>query len=213
MATLLKTQPSWPPTRTVPIVRYEEFLAAPDLHGLLDYTRMQAPNFMPSQVTREDAMGALDDTQRRSLVLFDLGRFDALFRRNLQFFLPHVLFNLDLAPFPVAQLELQMTASSDGGFFRPHTDTGDGVLSTRQLTFVYFFHHEPRRFDGGALRIFAGGDHPDKPEAEAPFELVFPRQNEIVFFPSGLLHEILPVACPSRNFIDSRFTVNGWFRR
>jgi Rps23 Pro-64 3,4-dihydroxylase Tpa1-like proline 4-hydroxylase len=34
-----------------------------------------------------------------------------------------------------------------------------------------------------------------------------------VLFPSSLVHEILPVQCSSRKFADSRFTLNGWFRR
>jgi Rps23 Pro-64 3,4-dihydroxylase Tpa1-like proline 4-hydroxylase len=38
-------------------------------------------------------------------------------------------------------------------------------------------------------------------------------QNQIVFFPSETLHEVLPVECPSGEFADSRFTVNGWLHR
>lgn len=34
----------------------------------------------------------------------------------------------------------------------------------------------------------------------------------IIFFLSRYMHEVLPVKCPSRNFADSRFTINGWIR-
>lgn len=36
------------------------------------------------------------------------------------------------------------------------------------------------------------------------------RHNRIVFFPSVLMHEVLPVAFASGNFADCRFAVNGW---
>ena len=35
-------------------------------------------------------------------------------------------------------------------------------------------------------------------------------QNRIVFFPSVLMHEVMKVQCPSAQFVDSRFAVNGW---
>jgi Rps23 Pro-64 3,4-dihydroxylase Tpa1-like proline 4-hydroxylase len=40
-----------------------------------------------------------------------------------------------------------------------------------------------------------------------------PQQNQIVFFPCSVLHEITPVECPSRAFADSRFTLNGWLHK
>jgi hypothetical protein len=42
---------------------------------------------------------------------------------------------------------------------------------------------------------------------------VEPRHNSIIFFPSEYMHEVMPVICPSREFVDSRFTINGWVRR
>ena len=40
-----------------------------------------------------------------------------------------------------------------------------------------------------------------------------PLQNQVVFFESHCLHEILPVSSPARGFADRRFTVNGWFHQ
>jgi len=42
---------------------------------------------------------------------------------------------------------------------------------------------------------------------------ISPAQNQVVFFPSDLLHEIMSVRCPSGLFVDRRFTVNGWLHR
>jgi Rps23 Pro-64 3,4-dihydroxylase Tpa1-like proline 4-hydroxylase len=49
--------------------------------------------------------------------------------------------------------------------------------------------------------------------SEGSYQTIVPRQNQIVFFPCELLHEITPVECASQLFADSRFTLNGWLRR
>jgi Rps23 Pro-64 3,4-dihydroxylase Tpa1-like proline 4-hydroxylase len=59
---------------------------------------------------------------------------------------------LGKSPFPLGRIELQVTASNDGDYSRLHRDS-DG-RDTRELSFVYFFHREPRRFSGGELRIY-----------------------------------------------------------
>jgi Rps23 Pro-64 3,4-dihydroxylase Tpa1-like proline 4-hydroxylase len=40
-----------------------------------------------------------------------------------------------------------------------------------------------------------------------------PQQNQIVFFPCSVLHEITAIECSSRAFADSRFTLNGWLHK
>jgi Rps23 Pro-64 3,4-dihydroxylase Tpa1-like proline 4-hydroxylase len=124
-----------------------------------------------------------------------------------------VLQRLGRGMFEITRAEAQITASNDGDFFRHHSDNGQGEIATRELTFVYFFHREPKAFAGGNLRIydthFANGEYVSSGE----YKTVVPEQNQIVFFASSLLHEITQVECPSRAFADSRFTLNGWFHR
>ncbi len=84
--------------------------------------------------------------------------------------------------------------------------------STRELSFVYFFHAEPRQFYGGELRLYdnrrvRGVAHADSSQ------LLSPRQDMLVIFPSDAPHELLPVRVPSGQFSDSRFTINGWIHR
>ncbi len=129
--------------------------------------------------------------------------------QRLMSVLGHVRTALDEPAFPVRSIELQITASNDGEYFRLHTDNSHAALAGRRLTYVYFFHREPARFSGGRLRLFevAGPARPGPLIAE-----VTPRQNQVVFFAPHYLHEIETVSCPSRRFHDSRFTVNGWYR-
>jgi Rps23 Pro-64 3,4-dihydroxylase Tpa1-like proline 4-hydroxylase len=207
-------QNPWPRSaRTIPIMLYDEFLVAEELRGLLDYSIRNASSFVQSEVVGYGDTSEQDRQHRRSRVLFELGPYGGMFRRRLLTFLPHVLHALGKRPFHVVDLEMQLTASNHAEFFRAHTDTGDNELRGRELTFVYFFHREPRRFAGGELRIFDTETTQDVPTATHRFQLVYPLQNQVVFFPSSFLHEILPVICPSREFADSRFTVNGWYRQ
>jgi Rps23 Pro-64 3,4-dihydroxylase Tpa1-like proline 4-hydroxylase len=200
------------PTSRVAIL--DEFLVAQEWRGLLDFTFSHGTEFRPTQVISHGG-DHLNHDIRRSVVLFELGPFRELFARRLMTFLPQVLRQLDLEWFPVTHIEAQLTGSGDGEFFRAHSDNGSLGVSARAVTFVYFFHREPCSFSGGELRIW---DTPANSEAESGEEngavrSIPPQQNQVVFFPSFYLHEIAPVSCPSGNFADRRFTVNGWLHR
>jgi SM-20-related protein len=123
-----------------------------------------------------------------------------------------VLDKLGMEEFAITGVEAQVTASNDGDFFHFHSDNGSARVSSRHLTFVYFFHREPRQFEGGELRIHDSHLKDGAYVSDDTYQTVVPRQNQIVFFPCELLHEITPVRCSSQRFADSRFTLNGWLR-
>ena len=81
--------------------------------------------------------------------------------------------------------------------------------SQRVISAVYYFYRLPKSFSGGVLRLHsvAGGGE------EGSFVDIEPTNDTLVFFPSWFPHEVLPVACPSGRFEDSRFTINCWFHR
>jgi Rps23 Pro-64 3,4-dihydroxylase Tpa1-like proline 4-hydroxylase len=192
---------------------FDEFLVAEEMRGLLAYTLQSASRFVQSEVRRYDGGHERDPEHRRSRVLYHLGPYRSLFERRLLTFLPHLFQALGVHPFPVSNVEIQLTATNHGEFFRTHADIGEGDLQARELTFVYFFHREPRRFAGGELRIFETVQKEGIAVETGYYQFIYPLQNQIVFFQSSNLHEILPVTCPSAEFGDSRFTVNGWYRR
>jgi Rps23 Pro-64 3,4-dihydroxylase Tpa1-like proline 4-hydroxylase len=78
---------------------------------------------------------------------------------------------------------------------------------------VYFFHREPRQFEGGELRIHDAHLQDAGYVSDGSYQTIVPQQNQVVFFPCELMHEITPVKCGSQHFADSRFTLNGWLRR
>jgi Rps23 Pro-64 3,4-dihydroxylase Tpa1-like proline 4-hydroxylase len=81
------------------------------------------------------------------------------------------------------------------------------------MTFVYFFHREPRQFEGGELRLHDSRRKTERSFGTDGYQAIVPQQNQIVFFPCAVRHEITAVECPSRAFADSRFTLNGWLHK
>jgi Rps23 Pro-64 3,4-dihydroxylase Tpa1-like proline 4-hydroxylase len=192
----------------------DEFLAPQELEELVAYTLQREAEFQSSElVSPSGEPGMIDSDHRRSRVLMDLGKHESIILDRIRGVLPRVLDQLGIEPFPVTQVEAQITASNDGDFFRAHSDDSEEVIASRRLTFVYFFHSEPRPFEGGELRLHDSHREGGLQVSSGTYQIVVPQQNQIVFFPCSLLHEITPVECRSRAFADSRFTLNGWLHK
>jgi SM-20-related protein len=188
----------------------DEFLASPDLAAVESYALDHQADFVESALLEAGWTSARRDRgRRRSSVLYDPAASGQLFVDRLRAVLPAVLTACGLDPPWFRQVEIQMTATNDGGFFGCHVDNFSQALRHRVLSYVYFFHQEPQAFTGGQLRIYdLAATDPDPRRARSVD--IEPVRNRLVFFPSGFLHEIVPVTCPSGAFVDGRFTLNGW---
>ncbi len=78
---------------------------------------------------------------------------------------------------------------------------------------MYYFNREPKGFTGGELRIYDDAIRNGKLVATDSYQTIEPRHNSIVFFQAAVMHEVMTVHVPSKQFRDSRFTVNGWIER
>lgn len=123
---------------------------------------------------------------------------------------------LRFEPFDVSDLELQYTVSREGDHYGVHTDnarTGNArTFATRLLSFVYYFHSEPKTFAGGELRVHDTVYVRDQPMAAGSSVDVVPEANAIVFFDPSVLHEVVPVRSTG-SAVDARTgrrTVTGW---
>jgi Rps23 Pro-64 3,4-dihydroxylase Tpa1-like proline 4-hydroxylase len=189
----------------------DEFLAPQELDQLMRFTLEHEADFRASEVVSLTAEGGvINDEHRRSRVLLDLAQHQDLMLERIRTVLPQVLQKLGMEQIPIAGVEAQITASNDGDFFHFHSDNGSEKVASRYLTFVYFFQREPRQFHGGELRIHDSQLAGDEYVSEGTYQMIAPQQNQIVFFPCELMHEVTEVKCPSRLFADSRFTLNGW---
>lgn len=188
-------------------VQIDNFLTREEKKQLLDYVLQQESAF----VSTSTSTGDLD--YRRSMILHSFPEFSQLMVNRIQAILPDVFRKLNLSPFPIAEIESQLTSHNDGNYYKVHNDNGSPDTATREFTYVYYFYREPKPFSGGELVIYDSKIENNFYVKAESFRTVEPRNNSIVFFPSRYLHEVLPVSCPSRDFADSRFTINGWVRR
>jgi Rps23 Pro-64 3,4-dihydroxylase Tpa1-like proline 4-hydroxylase len=187
----------------------DEFLAPHELDELIAYTLQHENDFQNSEVISPSGEpGVIDFSHRRSRVLMDLGKHQEIILERIRCVLPRVLNQLGIEEFPITHVEAQITASNDGDFFGVHSDDAQETIASRRITFVYFFHGEPSPFEGGELRLY---DAPGG--SKRGYQTIVPQQNQIVFFPCSVSHEITRVACPSKAFANSRFTLNGWLHK
>jgi Rps23 Pro-64 3,4-dihydroxylase Tpa1-like proline 4-hydroxylase len=189
-----------------PYVVVRDFLDQADVIELLDYAVAHEANFIPTGVGK----ATINRSVRFSAVLRDLGRFKSLLTDKLVPMLPQFIDRLRVSQFDFSGLETELVAHGDGAFYKQHIDTQtaryDEVKSIRVLSGVYYFNADPKAFTGGSLRLFAIG-------AKDQFADIEPVCNSLLVFPSWAPHEVLPVSCPSKRFIDSRFAINCWFHR
>ncbi len=179
---------------------------------LLAYATANEQRFVQSTVQRaKSPKPAVEGEFRRSKTLDDLGEFEGLFAERIKQVLEPLLTRLKHPAFPVGRIEMQMTASGDGDFFRMHRDRDE--TDTREISFVYFFHAEPRQFSGGELRVFDNEIVKGTSVPTDRTQLISPRPGMAVFFASRTEHEVLPVRVHTGEFRNSRFTVNGWIHR
>lgn len=179
---------------------------------LLDFIISQEKAFKPATVIERGEEALVVNKQlRRGHTLDNLGKFEEMFVKHLREQLHPVLSRLGHKAFPLGRIELQVTASNDGDYFRLHQDSD--AKDTREVSLVYFLHGEPRRFSGGELRLYQTRVIDGQLVPADRSRTLSPHQDTIVFFPSLNEHELLPVRVPSRAFADSRFTVNGWIHR
>ena len=191
-------------------VVWEEFLVIEELEALFDYAVRHEREFAASQVFNPEGNRP---AYRRSRVSLNTGWFHDMIAQRMAFYFPRILRALDRPYFDVTRVESQLTASNDGDYFRFHNDNSQANWPSREITYVYFFHREPRPFSGGELVLY---DSREEGGVSAPIAVrkrLTPELNTIVFFDSSALHEVTLVRCPSQRFADSRFTLNGWLHR
>ena len=174
---------------------------------LLTYVLQQTPNFVATTTSTGE------NDYRRSMILYDFPEFSNWMIQQVASNLPEVFTQLNLTPFAPSQIEVQLTAHNDGNYYKVHNDNGSEDAATRTISYVYYFYREPKGFSGGELRLYdLAVDNSYYIQADS-HHTIEPFNNSIIFFPSHLMHEVMPVVCPSRSFADSRFTLNGWIRQ
>jgi SM-20-related protein len=187
----------------------DNFLTQPELDELLEIVESNKENFTPTTT----ATAQID--YRKSVVLaatFYSSLFES-WRHRLYGLLPRITTELLHPYFIPTDFEMQLTATNDGEYYKTHNDNGHDICKNREITYVYYFNREPKAFEEGYLQMYPTDT--SKMDLVLPDEgskLIEPKSNQIIFFDSRLMHQVLPTIVKSKDFMDSRFTINGWFK-
>ena len=191
-------------------IRLNNFLGTALRDELLNFAIASESAFLPTTIGTASG-GETNPSVRRSVRIVDIGDFRAIVERRVQQVIPDLTRDLRLSPFETGQIEIEMVAHADGGFYTRHIDTFTGKNRTesgdRVISCVYYFFTEPKSFSGGELRL-----HPLPTKADpVPTAIDVTITNDtLIAFSSWLPHEVLPVSNPSTAFVDSRFSINCW---
>ena len=193
-----------------PFVRMTDFLPPASCDRLLRDVLAARERFAPARIRRNERNR---NREVRNALVLDKDEpatrdVRSWFLPKLRAVLPEALWRLRMEDLDVGRVDTQVTVHPHGGFYAAHRDDAHlGSARRRVVSYVCYFHRAPRPFAGGDLLLHdavrAGGG------AAGAFSRIEPLCGSIVFFPSGCLHEITPVACGAE-FGDGRFTVNGW---
>ena len=195
----------WP----VPFVWMRNFLAPMQCERLSILATERSARFAPARTGKKGATNV--DPEARITLESDhrtLQAFRPWFILKIRGVVPEVLARLRMEDIGRYGIRMDMRVYLTGGFYRAHTDGWYDPDHPRKLSFVYFFHREPRRFSGGDLLLYdTDADTADR--SFAAFSRIVPLRNSIVFFPSVSWHQVTHVQCETNDFQDGRWAVNG----
>lgn len=194
------------PRTPAPHLNLSNFLSEAEHDALLTWALTNQSRF---ELAGVGALGEVNTAIRKSQILQDVGPLRAAFECEVRARYKEWICALKVSAFELSTVELQLAAHHDGGHFSRHIDTevhASSGESVRALSAVYYFYREPRRFSGGELLLFPFAPKPD----ETTCTTIAPEQNTLIVFPAWAPHEVATVQCSSRQFADSRFSVNCW---
>ena len=198
-------------TRPLPPFRvFAQFFETAFVDRLLDHATSNRSRFQPTTISYASEF---NPSLRISYSLSDLGTLTREIEDRLRSMASSLMSDLHVTPFEPVRYEIEMVAHGDGAFYTTHVDTdiapGARTDMHRMVSGVYYFNAEPKRFSGGALRLYAFGQF----DSNSRFVDIEPVHNSFVVFPSWVLHEVMPIRCPSKKFLHSRFAINCWLWR
>lgn len=188
-----------------------DFMTQAELSQIWDFTQthmdaFQASGAYNSQDPRNTAL------TRRSRILDgpDNGTMATLIFPKLQALMPKLWPQLHMRPTPLNKLECQITSHGDGDFFGIHIDNGAPSIAYRQVSYVFYFHREPKQFSGGLLRLYNTLIEGGTAKCGNHAADIDPPRNSVIIFPPSIYHEVTPIRCASSALADQRLTMNGW---
>jgi Rps23 Pro-64 3,4-dihydroxylase Tpa1-like proline 4-hydroxylase len=155
------------------------------------------------------------DRQSRMTNVFKLEAADKrLFHGKLQPLLDDLLVLFSIPAMSHKEIEVKMTAHSQGGFFGIHQDGfKDNGGSERYVSWIYYFHSQPKRYAGGDLILFDSNRLRENHRFDdGKYTRYITVDNQLVCFPSCFFHGVTPVELLQPDFECNRFAISGHVR-
>ena len=89
---------------------------------------------------------------------------------------------------------------NDGDFVVTHQDYMRSVFGDRLIGCLYYFHKQPKQFEGGEFILYRNGEK----------FTIEPENGSLVLFSAALEHEVQKISVPSSRFEDGRFVLAGF---
>lgn len=187
-----------------PFVLFNHFLDRVANQALLDESISKQANFTQTEINKLDPTGK---TGRTNLVNYDVGVAGELMRVLVAEKLPLICERLNVPNIALKFIHLKLASYLHGDFFHAHQDNGHNHPD-RKISFVYYFHREPKPYQGGDLLLYDTRMAPCA-YVRSLYTRIIPQNNDAIFFPSEYFHEVVPVESSNRHFASSRFTMAG----
>ncbi|MDZ4728455.1 MAG: 2OG-Fe(II) oxygenase [Xanthomonadales bacterium] len=195
-------------SRISPFACTHHFLDESEIRQIWKVVREEQEKFRESRIyAASDSAG-----KRRSTVLYEnhLGQFLFWFMDKVESNMKSHISQLGMCWFEASRREVQLTRHQGGEFFKMHQDViANSPLASRKVTFVYYFHTQPKSFSGGDLVLLDELDN--GPASKLRYTRICPVHNSLILFPSHCYHQVTPVISSSEEFLQGRFTLNGWW--
>lgn len=185
---------------TCPLYQWRDFLPETNLQAIFEYINKNKNNFVPARIGKGKAN---PNTRNNTQLKFKNENVHNFLKNSILEKLPAITKGLGLSKFEISRFEIKLRAYHHGEFFKMHHDGGNGRL----ISFVYFFHLEPKRFHGGELITF--DTNTVNSTFNHSFSRIIPRNNCLFLFPSNYYHAVLPVKTFDNSFLSARFAING----
>ena len=122
---------------------------------------------------------------------------------------------LSSAPYPIHLFdksnhhETQVSRYGDEGqFYKYHIDSSSN--DERQVSMVYYFYKEPKKYKGGDIQFTNSPIQNGKPiDKNADIITLTPENNMAIIFGARTPHTVLPTTSP-KTFNKGRFSMNCW---
>lgn len=192
--------------------RWCDLLSARETAELYDHVLANQDRFVSAGMKSADGV-RVNKRKRDGLVSVEMGEFRSRFVALVKSKLPEVQRRLNISTFDLSRIELKLSNHLDGHFFHTHQDVSrvEEDDDHRVISFLFYFHKQPKAFDGGDLLLF-DTNAVQNAYKQIQFTRIPCEHNSMVFFPSECFHCVEPVRLDSNEFGEGRFAVGGHVR-